>query len=178
MLQLLHSKPEDLEASPATSTSTKFSYDFSRILVHASGHNNIQPKLKMDVPNDIYEQEADRVAEEMMGVSEPLVASGNKNCEKNWLIGVSRRATMDIQPRNSKAITRNAIITVCNSYTNPVDVTFAPVGYFLPPTLRINRGNCDRVDVIKPKNVPATNFSITLNIGGIQITYGGFTICK
>ena len=59
--RLLHSKTEDLEASSAINTSTRFALDFSQIPVHANADSNLQPKLKVNAPGDKYEQEADQV---------------------------------------------------------------------------------------------------------------------
>jgi len=64
--RLLQSKTEDLEASSVSSASTWFAQDFSQIPVHASAHSNIQPKLKVNAPGEIYEQEAERVSDEVM----------------------------------------------------------------------------------------------------------------
>jgi hypothetical protein len=53
----------------------------------------LQAKLKIGQPNDIYEQEADMVAEQVMRMPEPQIASGNNfhiqracpKCEDNEL---------------------------------------------------------------------------------------------
>ena len=68
--RLLRSKTEDLEARSASNTSPGIAHDFSRIPVHASGHSNIQPKLKVNAPGDKYELEADRVAAQVMRMPE------------------------------------------------------------------------------------------------------------
>lgn len=60
--QLLQANTKNPEASSASYTSTGFAHNFSRIPVYASGHSNIQPKLKVNAPGNKYEQEADRVA--------------------------------------------------------------------------------------------------------------------
>ena len=61
-------KEEELEAGSATRASTLFVYDSSRIPIHTNAHTrkNIQPKLKVNFPGDIYEQEADRVADQVL----------------------------------------------------------------------------------------------------------------
>lgn len=66
--QLLRHKTESLDASLDNNTATRFSHDFSRIPVHDSGHSYIQPKLKVNTPGDIYEQEADRVSKQIMAM--------------------------------------------------------------------------------------------------------------
>jgi len=56
-----------------TTTVPRFGHDFSRVRVHSTGPGMIQTKLKINEPGDIYEQEADRVAEQVMRMSEPGV---------------------------------------------------------------------------------------------------------
>jgi hypothetical protein len=68
--RLLQDKTEDLEASSVSSTSTEFGHDFSRIPVYPSARSNIQPTLKINVPGDVYEQEADRVADQVIAMRE------------------------------------------------------------------------------------------------------------
>ncbi len=61
----------EIEDDSLTSASSRFTHDFSRIPVHASGPSSIQPKLKINAPGDIFEQEADRVADQVMRMPEP-----------------------------------------------------------------------------------------------------------
>jgi len=49
-----------------TTTVPRFGHDFSRVSVHSTGPGMIQTKLTINKPRDIYEQEADRVAEQVM----------------------------------------------------------------------------------------------------------------
>ncbi len=51
--------------------STGVGFDFSRIAVHASVRGRIQPKLKVGAPGNPYEQEADRVADQVVRMSDP-----------------------------------------------------------------------------------------------------------
>jgi hypothetical protein len=69
--RLLKPRTEDLKASSASSASAGLVYDFSRIPVHSSTRSNIQPKLKVNAPEDIYEQEADRTAAQVMNMRDP-----------------------------------------------------------------------------------------------------------
>lgn len=71
--QLLHSRAEDLEVGPVSNASTAFAFDSSRIPIYASGHSNIQSKLKVGTPGDKCEQEADRVADQVMRMPESQV---------------------------------------------------------------------------------------------------------
>ena len=56
-----------------TTTMPRLGHDFSRLSVHSTGPGMIQTKLKINEPGDIYEQEADRVAEQVMRMEEPRV---------------------------------------------------------------------------------------------------------
>jgi hypothetical protein len=69
--RLLCSKLEAREGS-LTCASTLFTHDFSQIPEHANERPGIQPKLSVSTPQDIYEQEADRVAEQVMHKPNPL----------------------------------------------------------------------------------------------------------
>lgn len=64
--RLLQSKTEDLEVSSVSNASTGFAHDFSRIPVHTSARSNIQPKLRVNAPGDMYEQEAERISNQVM----------------------------------------------------------------------------------------------------------------
>ena len=56
-----------------TTTVPRFGHDFSRARVHSARPGMIQAKLTINKPGDIYEQEADRVAEQVMRMEEPRV---------------------------------------------------------------------------------------------------------
>jgi hypothetical protein len=58
-------------ASPATTTVTRFDHDFSRIPVHPRVPAEIQTKPTVNAPGDVYEKEADHVAEEVMNTLDP-----------------------------------------------------------------------------------------------------------
>ena len=53
-------------ARSIAAASPRFVHDFSRIPVHSSAPIGIQPKLRVNTPGDIYEQEADRIADQVM----------------------------------------------------------------------------------------------------------------
>ena len=50
---------------------SRFGHDFSNIPIHSSHPPVLQTKLKINQPGDIYEQEADQVAEQVMRMPEP-----------------------------------------------------------------------------------------------------------
>jgi hypothetical protein len=47
-----------------------FTHDFRRIGIHPDARATIQPKLRVNIPGDTYEQEADRIAEHVMRMPE------------------------------------------------------------------------------------------------------------
>lgn len=53
-----------------TTTVPRFGHDFSRVSVHSTVPGMIQTKLKINKPGDLYEQEADRVADVVMRMPE------------------------------------------------------------------------------------------------------------
>src|SRR5215213_165674 len=61
---------EELSAGSATTAATCIAHNFSRIPVFADARSKIRPKLKVNAPGDQYEQEADRVAEQVMRMPE------------------------------------------------------------------------------------------------------------
>jgi len=74
-------------------------HDFSRISVHANAYAVIQPKLTIGTPGDISEQEADRAAEQVMHMPEPVVAASEQNGGSNRAIPRSDR-TLSPQERS------------------------------------------------------------------------------
>jgi len=75
--RMLQTNAEGLEVGLASTVSPRFAHDFSRIPVHATAPIRIQPKLTVNAAGDIYEQEADRVAEQVMRMPEP---QRQRNC--------------------------------------------------------------------------------------------------
>jgi hypothetical protein len=64
-------EPDDLGGRSSTKEVTRFAHDFSQIPVHAKSPASAQAKLTVSSPGDIYEQEANRVSEQVMRMSEP-----------------------------------------------------------------------------------------------------------
>lgn len=84
VLRLLRANADDREA--------RFAHHFSRIPAHPKSLPNIQAKLKVSSPGDIYEQEADRVAEQVMRMPEPGLrracscGGGCPSCQDNAVV--------------------------------------------------------------------------------------------
>ena len=68
--RLLETNTRNVKGDSTTKTA-RLGHDFSRIPVHAGARSNIQPKLKVNAPGDQYEQEADRVADQVMKMPDP-----------------------------------------------------------------------------------------------------------
>ena len=68
MLQTDAGQPEAELNGPA---SRRFGHDFNRIPIHPPAAGAIQTKLAINKPGDSYEQEADRMAEQVMRTPEP-----------------------------------------------------------------------------------------------------------
>lgn len=75
MQSLPQAGPDGFEAFSDAVAPGSFGHDFYRIPVHAKAAVKIQPKLAVNTPGDIYEEEADRIAEQVMRMSEPKVQS-------------------------------------------------------------------------------------------------------
>ena len=69
--RMLQTDAEEPEAELTDTASPRFGHDFSRIPVHPPAAGAIQTKLAINKPGDGYEQEADRVAEQVMHTPEP-----------------------------------------------------------------------------------------------------------
>jgi hypothetical protein len=68
---MLQTDAEELKAGLTGSASPHFGHDFSRIPIHPLAEGAIQTKSAITKPGDEYEQEADRVAEQVMRLPEP-----------------------------------------------------------------------------------------------------------
>ena len=74
----LRSPGQPLDPETRAYMEPRFGHDFSRVSVHSTKPGMIQTKLKINEPGDHYEQEADRVAEQVMRMPEPRAASETK----------------------------------------------------------------------------------------------------
>jgi len=60
---------DDLQTRSGIKTISRFAHDFSQIPVHVKSPLNVQAKLAVSSPADTYEQEADRLSEQVMKMS-------------------------------------------------------------------------------------------------------------
>lgn len=69
--RMLQTHSEELKVGLTGTTSPHFGQDFSRVPIHPPATGAVQTKLAINKPGDEYEQEADRVAEQVMRMPEP-----------------------------------------------------------------------------------------------------------
>lgn len=78
VLRWQHWNVEEPKRDPVNHPSNGFTHDFSQVSVFSRSPVKLQPKLTINAPCDSYEQEADRIAKEVMQMPEPhkqIVAS-------------------------------------------------------------------------------------------------------
>ena len=71
--RLLHSNVEEHEAGSTTMATAGFGHDFSRTPIFSPSRVQVQSKLTVNTPGDMYEQEADRVAAQVMSIPDSQV---------------------------------------------------------------------------------------------------------
>ena len=64
--RFLQTNADEREVGSTSTASPRFAHDFSQMPLHAKSRPKIQPKLTISTPGDIHEQEADRVANQLM----------------------------------------------------------------------------------------------------------------
>ena len=64
--RLLQANAEEFEAGSATTAPTPTTHDLSRMPIYAKAPTQLQTKLAVNTPGDPFEQEADRVADQVM----------------------------------------------------------------------------------------------------------------
>lgn len=91
--RLLQSNAEELQVGSATTTaSTRFGHDFSRIPIFSPLSVQVQPKLTISAPGDMYEQEADIIADQIVRMPEPQLqhscpcGEGCPKCQTEQLV--------------------------------------------------------------------------------------------
>jgi hypothetical protein len=77
---MLQTNAEELEVELAGKTSPRFAHDFSQIPVHGNAPVKIRAKLQVNIPGDAFEQEADRVAEQVMRMPDSQVVRRKCAC--------------------------------------------------------------------------------------------------
>ena len=80
--RMLQTNAEELEVGLASTASPRFAHDVSHIPLHLKSPANVQAKLTVGPPGDIYEQKADCVSEQVMRMPEPQLQGACCGCPK------------------------------------------------------------------------------------------------
>jgi Domain of unknown function (DUF4157) len=83
VLNLLRSQNTHIDASTQAFRESRFGHDFSQIPIHSTQTVALQTKLKVNQPGDPYEQEADRVSEQVMCMANPEASVSDEEDEVN-----------------------------------------------------------------------------------------------
>lgn len=124
--RLLQADTEGSEVGSSTATSSHIGHDFSLIPLHAKTRAGIQPKLVVNTPGDAYEQEADRVAEQVLHTPDARLqracACGGEcpTCKKKQLSTGAKPAQLKRNPAGEIA-TSSIVQEVLHSPGQPLD---------------------------------------------------------
>jgi hypothetical protein len=124
----------DVEAKLVGTATRGFGYDFSGISIHASAAKAIQTKLAINKLGDSYEQEADRVSEQIMRMPQPRV---QRKCACGGTPGPTgeceecRKKSLSLQRQSL-----NAVGPVAGGFAPPIvdDVLRSPARSLDPQT--------------------------------------------
>lgn len=95
--RMLQTNAEELEVGLAGETSPRFAHDFSRIPVHGNAPVKIRAKLRVNIPGDAFEQEADRVAEQVVGMPDSQVVRRKCACGESGTCEECKQTTPMVQ---------------------------------------------------------------------------------
>jgi hypothetical protein len=123
-------KSENLQIDPTTQTfiEPRFGKDFSRIPVYSSHppvfQTKLNTKLNVNRPGDVYEQEADQVAEQIMRVSDQQTPSSNdQNESKNSLMRKQSNQTAADSPTEAPVVPPVVHSVLSSGEGHPLDKT-------------------------------------------------------
>jgi hypothetical protein len=124
---MLQAHAQELEAGFAGMATPRFGLDFSRIPIHPPAVGAIQTKLAINKPRDRYEQEADRISEQVMQMPElPLqwACAHGETCPKfqTELPTVHERLQNGASPSDAVRISGSPIVhDILRSPGQPLD---------------------------------------------------------
>jgi hypothetical protein len=124
--QLPYVDAQGLEVGSDTSATTRFAHDFSRIPVHSKAPAKLQAKLTVNTQEDIYEQEADRLSEQVPSMPEPKLqracACGDV-CSKcqNEEAGREHLRTKQVHANRGEKVAPPVVHEVLRSSGQPLD---------------------------------------------------------
>jgi hypothetical protein len=97
-------------------------FDFSQIPVHGKTRVGIQPKLTIDAPGDVFEQEADRVAEHVMRMPQPVESQVRAGLSEHPVAPAAQVQTKSSHAGDCAGIAAPAIVNdVLRSPGQPLD---------------------------------------------------------
>src|SRR5262245_29337522 len=124
LLRMLQTHNEEPDVGLTAAASSRFGRDFSRIPAPAPAAGRIQAKLTVNTPGDIYEQEADAVAEQVMRLDTPLAPNVQQQTETEKPI--QRKTTGEAQGQPAPPIVQETL----RSPGQPLD---EPIRHFMQP---------------------------------------------
>ena len=120
MQRLLQTNADESNTGLTAATSPHFGYDFSQIPLHPPTGIATQEKLSINTPGDEYEEEADRVAEQMMRMPEsrlqcacPRSGGGSEYQKAQPVRRPARLLTKRVQAMDMGQITAPPILNEC-----------------------------------------------------------------
>jgi hypothetical protein len=72
--RILQTQTEELNTGLTDPVPSRFRHNFSQIPIHPPAAKAMQTKISINEPGDVYEQEADRVADQVMRMPEPALS--------------------------------------------------------------------------------------------------------
>ncbi len=97
---LRQANAQELEVGSTTTAPIRLAYDFSQIPIYPNGRLKAQTKLMVNTPGDVYEQEADRVADHVMRAQDTLAGGRASALDISRLPAIS--PTMQSQAENEE----------------------------------------------------------------------------
>lgn len=94
---VLRSSGQAFDPASRAFMASRFGHDFSQIPVHAKTPARLQTKLAVNTPGDIYEQEADTVADKVMRMATPAASSVQRQTEEGKLVQRKTTGGADVQ---------------------------------------------------------------------------------
>jgi hypothetical protein len=105
--RLLQTAAEDQKEGSIPNAAPRFTRDFSRIPLHPTTPTRIQPKLEISTPGDQYEQEADRVADQIMRMPASKVNAAQPRIQRMPRANDHQQAEQTLRAQDSSAATES-----------------------------------------------------------------------
>jgi hypothetical protein len=132
LLRFLQSNGEERNTILASTVSLQFGHDFARIPVNPHKADALQTKLSVNKPGDEYEQEADRIAEQVMCMPDPELSIAPAPAQ------LSRKcaACEEEEPRKLRARPAGASVAGGSEVPSIVYESLCSIGQALDPSTR------------------------------------------